>query len=170
MTAKSAAERGKGNMTTLRTTSQKAMLRDVVERHHEGYEYVWADYLLGHGRTYDRARTAASLVNAGLLECADRERRSGSPMRAYRATPAGLDWVARDRQRDSLGRRRGGPRTAIPPEVITRARQLLAGRTIREVADMVGLHPSTLYMQLYPERHARHLEQRRANRKKEKRE
>ena len=152
-------------MTTIRTVSQKEMLRSVAARHAQGLGWVPADDLIGHGRPYDRARTAAALVEAGMLE-----RTSDDAVYAYRATPAGIAWVARDGQRDSLGRRRGGARSVVPPEVLARARQLLAEpgeggrkRKMQEVADLLGLSRYTLSMQLYPNRHKRRLNQRRAN-------
>jgi DNA-binding CsgD family transcriptional regulator len=156
-------------VTTIRTVSQKEMLRSVAARHAEGLGWVPADELLGHGRAYDRARTVAALVEAGWLE-----RTSDGAVYAYRATPAGIAWVARDGQRDSLGRRRGGMRSVVPAEKIDRARQLLSERSqgkpkyrMQEVADLVGLSRHTLSMHLYPGRHKRRLELRRARHKKE---
>jgi hypothetical protein len=154
-------------MTVIRTKGQKAMLRAVAARHAQGLGWVPADELLGHGRVYDRARTATALVDAGWLE-----RTSDGSVHAYRATPAGIDWVARDQLRDSLGRRRGGMRSAVPPEVVMRARRLLVERgeggvgmkyNLQQVADIVGVNRNTLSMQLYPDLRKRRQARRRAN-------
>lgn len=154
-------------MTTIRSTDQKAaMLRSIAARREQGHEWVAADDLVGEGRSYDRARTVAALVHAGMLEQA-----VDGAVCAYRLTAAGAEWVVRDQDRDSLGRRRGGPRSGIPPEVIARAKQLLAERNsdgrrtyrMGEVADLVGISRHTLSLYLNPHRRRRRLEQRRAN-------
>lgn len=136
-----------------------AMLREVIALHRLGREWVAADDL-GSGRPYDRARTVAALVEAGMLEQA-----AGGSVYVYRATPAGAEWVRKDQERDSLGRRRGGP--PIDPEIAARVQRLTAmGCTIGEVAARVGLSRHTVSMYLYPERRKRRLQQRRASYKK----
>jgi hypothetical protein len=151
---------------SIRTEAQKRMLRAVIAGRERGREYMT---LAEIGGSPYIARTASALVRAGYLEQAP----GGSQM-VYRATSAAVEWFARDSERDSLGRRRGGPRPRVPPEVVDRARQLLGEKTeqgkfrynLQEVADQLNLNRHTLAMYLFPYRRKRRSAKRRENYKR----